>query len=70
MKDSLPRTIYLLFSGDSPDGMGSPKYKGRTLDKEKARKHFLKCEKDPYSTGNVEKLTSKKLQRVMKEEDL
>jgi len=52
-------TWYLLFDGDSPDGMGSPDYIGRTLDKDKAQAHHDKCRENPYSTGKVVVVTDK-----------
>lgn len=46
-------TWYLLFDGISVDGMGEPKYTGRTTHKEVAAKHFKKVSENPYSTGKV-----------------
>lgn len=48
---------FLLYGGTSCDGAGPGKYIGRTLDVDEARKHFLKCRKNPYSTGKVEIIT-------------
>lgn len=44
---------YLLFDGSSEDGRGEPKYIGRTTSKEIAKKHFMKVNRSPYSTGKV-----------------
>lgn len=44
---------FLLYGGESVDGAGEGKYIGRTTDKEKARRHYLKCEENPYSIGEV-----------------
>jgi hypothetical protein len=44
---------YLLFDGTSVDGTGPGKYIGRTTDYEEARKHYKKCEHNPYSVGKV-----------------
>ena len=46
-------TLFLLYSGTSEDGRGSANYAGRTTDKAKAKKHYEKCIKNPYSTGYV-----------------
>lgn len=48
--------LYLLYSGQSVDGMGAPEYTGRTDDISVAYKHWLECEK-PYSTGKVVRIT-------------
>jgi hypothetical protein len=50
-------TWFLLFSGQSADGNGQPKYIGRTLDKKIALKHYKQCKKNPYSTGCVKIVT-------------
>ena len=44
---------YLLFDGNSPDGLGQPVFVGQTLDLRVAQKHHAKCLSDPYCTGNV-----------------
>ena len=44
---------YLLYSGQSVDGMGAPDYSGRTLNKKTAYIHFKTCQENPYSTGMV-----------------
>ena len=44
---------FLLFDGQSEDGMGQPSYSGRTTDPETAKRHFEKCQSDPYCTGKV-----------------
>lgn len=49
----MKETWFLLFGGDSVDGMGSPKYIGRTTDPLVAKKHFRQIKKNPYSTGKV-----------------
>ena len=54
-------TWFLLEDGSSPDGRGRGKYVGRTTDKQKALKHFMKVRKSPYSTGRVLVVTDKKM---------
>lgn len=49
----ITNTWYLLYDGYSVDGMGRPKYIGRTYDKAEAMEHALKCSKDPYCTGHT-----------------
>lgn len=44
---------FLLFDGSSPDGLGTPKYKGRTGDPLTAMEHLSKVANDGYSTGEV-----------------
>lgn len=48
-------TWYLLFDGTStsPDGSGPSRFCGRTTDKEEARRHYLKCRDNWFSTGGV-----------------
>jgi hypothetical protein len=46
-------TWFLLFDGTSPDGRGQPHFVGRTTDKDRACRHYNRCKKDPYSTGDV-----------------
>ena len=50
---------FILYDGTSPDGRGSPQFCGRTTDPIEARKHFLKCDSDPYSTGRVRIVTDR-----------
>ena len=46
-------TWFVLMTGSSPDGLGSPSFYKRTTNKEEAIE-FYKQEKDnPYSTGKV-----------------
>ena len=59
---------YLLFDGNSPDGMGQPKYNGRTTHKELAKKHFEKVENNPYSTGKVMIANDFSFRRATKED--
>lgn len=44
---------YLLFAGTSTDGLGTPKYVGRTTDINKAAQHYREVKQSPYSTGKV-----------------
>lgn len=53
---------FLLFGGSSPDGRGEPKFIERTTNKRKAKSHYKKCEKDPYSTGQVMIVTDGELE--------
>ena len=46
-------TWFLLFDGNSPDGMGSSDFIKRTTDKELAIAHYKMTSKNPYSTGKV-----------------
>ena len=62
-------TWFLLFGGSSPDGRGDPEYVGRTLDADEARKHFLACQKDPYSKGCVKIASDKSYTRAVAELD-
>jgi hypothetical protein len=48
---------YLLLDGTSEDGMGSPRYKERTLEPAVARMHLRRCRKDPYNVGKVVVIT-------------
>jgi len=49
--------IFLLYSGSSEDGRGTPRYSGRTEDARAAHKHWLECERNPYSIGKVVRVT-------------
>lgn len=57
-------TWYLLYGGESADGMGSGRYVGRTTDPKEAKKHYLECVKNPYSTGSVMIVTDTKIERA------
>lgn len=48
---------FLLYDGTSADGLGPPRYCGRTPNKQKAREHYLKVSSNPYSVGKVEIVT-------------
>jgi hypothetical protein len=54
----IPDEIFLLFSGDSPDGRGPAEYVGRTADPAEAYAHYQAVRADPYSTGGVTLLTA------------
>jgi hypothetical protein len=58
-------TWYILYDGQSVDGMGHPKYYTRTTDKEVAKKHWKKCKDNPYSTGKVVAYTDTKEIRII-----
>ncbi len=48
---------FVLYSGQSTDGRGEPKYDGWTLDIDKAIAHWKKLQKaGPYGYGNVQVL--------------
>ena len=47
-------TWYLLLSGSSADGIGTPDYIGRTKDMEIAKAHVKKERSSPFSTGGVQ----------------
>ena len=64
MIDRIPETWYLLFDGQSPDGLGHADYVGRTLDREKAQTHADECEEDPHCTGYVIIVTDRQHARV------
>ena len=53
-------TWYILYNGESEDGMGEPDFYKRTKDKKVAKKHWEECQKNPYSTGKVVAYTDKK----------
>jgi hypothetical protein len=63
------KTWYLLFDGSSVDGRGEGTYVGRTTDREAARKHYVRCAKDPYSTGRVDIVTDTKLESAWSDTD-
>ena len=46
-------TWFLLFSGQSCDGRGTPTYTSRTEDVEVAHKYYKQCKSNPYSFGHV-----------------
>ena len=50
-------TWYVLFDGTSADGRGDARFVGRTTDAVAAALHAKKCEKSPYCTGYVLKIT-------------
>ena len=52
---------YLLFSGSSSDGMGSPSYVGRTLNQCDAMNHYIEEKSSPYNNGHVEIVTDKSI---------
>lgn len=62
--ETVNETWYLLYDGDSVDGMGHAKYAGRTCIFVDALSHYLKCKNNPYSTGYVEIVTDYKLERM------
>ena len=53
----IKETWFLLFAGESEDGLGSGKYVGRTTDAKVAEAHFRKIQDNPYSTGRVNIVT-------------
>lgn len=57
-------TWYLLYGGQSVDGMGEGQYIGRTTDANKAMAHYIKCDKNPYSTGKVMIVNDTKIERA------
>lgn len=54
------KPLYLLYSGQSVDGLGTPDYAGRTEDISVAFKHWTFCKENPYSTGKVVRITDTK----------
>lgn len=58
-------TWYVLYDGQSVDGMGHPKFYTRTTDKKVAKKHWKKCKDNPYSTGKVVAYTNTKEIRII-----
>jgi len=58
-------TWYVLYDGQSVDGMGHPKYYTRTTNKVVAKKHWKKCKDNPYSTGKVVAYTDTKEIRII-----
>lgn len=62
-------TWFLLYNGESEDGMGSGKYYARTTDKNIAKQHWGKIKNNPYSTGKVVAVTDTKEQRIIYDYD-
>jgi hypothetical protein len=60
---------YILYDGESVDGMGHPKFYKRTIDKQEAKEHWKKCKSNPYSTGKVVAYTDTKQIRIITEYD-
>ena len=46
-------TWFLLFSGQSCDGGGTPTYTSRTEDVGVVRRHYMQGKSNPYSFGHV-----------------
>lgn len=61
---------YLLYDGESVDGMGKPDYLTRTTDKKVALEHYKKCKENPYSIGKVVVITDDKQYMVFMKSDL
>lgn len=57
MTKPLTETWYLLFDGDSVDGLGPSEYAGRTCNVVDAARHYIKISENPYSTGYVKVIT-------------
>ena len=53
----MTETWYLLYGGNSLDGLGPGKYVGRTSNVLVAAKHYIKISKNPYATGYVQVIT-------------
>lgn len=49
---------FLLFGGESVDGMGPGQFIGRTTDRRAALEHHLNCRLNPYSVGYVVRVDS------------
>lgn len=58
-------TWYLLYGGESEDGMGNGKYYARTTDKNVAKQHWDKVKRNPYSVGKVVAVTDTKEKRII-----
>lgn len=65
LEDAAKGPWFLLYDGQSADGMGQGSYVGRTTDEDNAQKHADKCSKNPYSTGRVLKVTDMAATRLM-----
>jgi len=63
MKD-IPEIIYVLYSGYSTDGKGTPFYLERTTDRKRAKDHWLECVENPYSLGYVAVLKADSFQQA------
>lgn len=59
IKEPIKETWYLLYSGSSCDGRGTPKYKERTLNRDYARVFLKKVRSTPYSFGHVIEINEK-----------
>lgn len=55
---------YLLFKGESVDGMGKPDFYKRTLDKKEAINFYKGEKKNPYSTSQVFYVTDDNYHRI------
>ena len=58
MNNPIHETWYVLFDGQSEDGMGSGSFHSRTTDRGIAIKHHKECRLNPYSTGHVDVITN------------
>ena len=53
----MSKTWYVLYDGSSNDGRGEPSFMKRTTSKSEAYKHYLGCQKNPYSNGKARIIT-------------
>lgn len=63
-RDGKLPTWYLLYGGESEDGMGPGRYIGRTTDCDVAKSHSQSIKKNPYSTGYVLVVTDTETRRM------
>lgn len=56
------KTWFLLYGGQSEDGMGPSEYLGRTTDPDTAQKFYEAIKSNPYSTGRVLIVTDSKVE--------
>ena len=60
---------YLLFKGESCDGMGKADFYQRTTSKSVAKDFFLKEKKNPYSTSCVMYVTDNSYHKIFFKDD-
>jgi hypothetical protein len=53
----IEETWFLLYGGESADGLGPGRYETRTTDEEVAKRHLERIRENPYSTGKVMVIT-------------
>lgn len=62
-------TWYILYGGQSVDGLGPGRFCGRTTDINRALEHYRSVRKNPYSTGGVRIVTDTREKMAFTESD-